>query len=210
VSQAVVRHFCINYDPSSETDFVYPRLADTFQTLGASATTSGSSTTVSEGSTSNEFANGLGVGDILYNPVTGDTVSVTARASSASITVSSAVNWATHKNIRVRKFSSGQTVNDGWIGCADLTDKVVRLTVATIASASATFTIESKMPHMAPVTLLTPANFTAITTSATTGVSSFADIAIPETAMAVRVGVKVATDGTDVVSAALMGVKRST
>jgi hypothetical protein len=205
MSQVVTRQFYHDYNPASETDFVYGKLADGFRSLPKAVKTSGSSTTVSENTTGDGSFGPLGVGDILYNPANGNTVIVTAKASDAEITVSSTVNWAAGTNIHFRKFMSGQTVDDGWIGCGDLSDKTVRITIDSVASASITATIESRMPNMPPATLLTPANFTAVSVSSTTGVSSFADIAIPETAQAVRVGLKVGTDGTDVVNAALMG-----
>jgi hypothetical protein len=208
VSQVVTRQFCQDYNPASETDYVYPRLSDSFRTLPKAVKTAGSSTTISENTTGDGSFAPIVAGSILYNPANGNTVLVASKTSDAEVTSATAVNWAAGTNIQYRHFMSGQTVNDGWIGCGDLSDKNIHIEVEAIASASVTFSIEIKQPGMSPTTILTPAAFTAVTVSSTTGVSSFADIAIPETAYAVRLGMKVATDGTDSVSAALMGVRR--
>jgi hypothetical protein len=203
----VVKTLYQDFNPASETDYVYGRFADTYQVVPGGVKTAGSSTTISENATGDASFAAVGVGDLLYNRATGDTVLVTAKASDASITSGTAVNWAANSNVQVRKFQSGQTSADGWIGVGHLSEKVLHIEVEAIASASVTFSIEIKQPGMAPTTILTPAAFTAASVSSTTGVSSFADIAIPETAHSLRLGVKVGTDGTDIVSASLMGVR---
>jgi hypothetical protein len=203
--QPVVRDFFRNFDCSATTDFEFGRFAPSFINVPGSATTSGSSTTVTEGVSGNAFALAIGVGDELYVRSAGDRVLVTAKASNASITISEAKDWSSVVNLQVRKFSSGQGASDGWIPCAGLINKVVHLEVATLASTSAQFCIETRSSGMNSSRVLTPAAFSAVTVSSTNGSSSFADIAIPEGCEAIRVGVIVVSNGTDVVSAHLYG-----
>jgi hypothetical protein len=84
----------------------------------AQVTTVGSSTTVTEKvASTNPFTN-LAVGDMLIvrrGEVT-DRVSITAKASAASITVSSAVNWSAGLDFRWLDLNCGTAVTDGWVG----------------------------------------------------------------------------------------------
>jgi hypothetical protein len=192
------------YDPASAGDYVYGRFAETFQPLPGSAITSGSSTTVTEGVSGNAFAAGIGVGDLLYEPTAGTTLLVTAKASDASITVNTAVNWSTARSLQVMKFQSGSTGTSGWVGIGGASRVQLHIEIATLGSASCTFTLETRLsPGVNSSTILTPSAFTATTVSSTTGTSSFADIPITDSAQAFRLGVKVGTDSTDVVSAVL-------
>lgn len=85
--------------------------------------TSGSSTTVTEAVTGEGPFRDLAVGDVLKvcrvlgTGTVCDIVAITAKASSASITVDTAVNWqngTAGQKAEFRKPSCGQTINDGW------------------------------------------------------------------------------------------------
>jgi hypothetical protein len=86
-------------------------------------TTSGSSTTVTEKVTGELPFAGLSVGDVLKvnrgapGPTTVDIVAITAKASGASITVDTAVNWSggtAGSQAFFRQPVCGQAATDGW------------------------------------------------------------------------------------------------
>jgi hypothetical protein len=204
VSRIVTRRLLYQYDCASSTDFEYGRYSRGFQSVPKACKTSGSSTTVSENTTGDATFDAVGVGDLLYNPATGDTVRVTAKASSAQITVSSAVTWAANSNIQVQKFQIGQAETDGWVSIGGASRVTLHLEVATLGSASVQFALEVRAGGQITSRILTPAALTAATVSSTTGVNSQASILITDGGEAFRLGTLVVTDSTDVVSASLV------
>jgi hypothetical protein len=204
VGRIITRRLLYQYDCAASTDFEYGCYSRDFQSVPKAVATSGSSTTVSESPTGAASFNAVGVGDLLYNPATGDTVRVTAKASSAQITVNTAVNWSTGTNIQVQKFQLGQTEADGWVGIGGASRVTLHLEVATLGSASVQFALEVRAGGNITSRVLTPAALTAITVSSTTGVNSQASILITDGGEAFRLGTLVVTDSTDVVSANLV------
>jgi hypothetical protein len=205
VIQAKTREFYRAFDPSASTDYFYGRYAEGFINVPNSAKTSGSSTTVVEGSTGNRFADAIGQYDELYVRSTGDRVLVTARASEASITISAAKDWSSIVNLQVRKFQGGQTSTDGWIKVAGWRNKVIHYEILTLGSTSVQFSIETRIAGMNSSRVLNPAAISAVTVQTTTGTSTVGDIPIPESCEEIRLGVIVVSDGTDVISAAIHG-----
>lgn len=187
--------------------YTYGRFQPQFRSLPKPAKTSGSSTTTVDVTSGDNFASPLAVGDELWEPSGELRRSVTAKASDASITVSSAWDLGTGKHLHYRKFYSGTAATDGWIGVGHLTSKVVILEVATLNATSVTFTIEGRVPGSSPTTIYSSAAQTAVTVSG--GVNSLAPIEIPESVDAIRIGVKVDTaTGAQSVSARVHGVQR--
>lgn len=202
----VLREFFRNVDTASTdatTDILFGRYAQQFQNLPGSATAA-ASTTVTEGVSGNAFAQAIGRFDELYNPANGNRVYVTAKASDASITVSSSVTW-TAANLQLRKWQGGQGPDDGWIGVAGLTNKTVHLEVKTLGSTSIAFHVQTRMNGQNSSRIISPAAITAASVSTTDGSSTILDIPITEGAEALRVGALINTDGTDVFSASFYG-----
>lgn len=80
--------------------------------------TVGSNTTVTEVTAGSLPFTNLAVGDMLLvrrGEVT-DRVSIVAKASGASITVSSAVDWSAELDFRWMDLKCGTAVTDGWVG----------------------------------------------------------------------------------------------
>lgn len=200
--QTKVRDFYRSFDPSASTDYFYGRYASTFVNIPGSMSAAGS-TTVTEGVTGNAFATAINQYDEIYVRSTGDRVRVTAKASNAEITISASKTWVA-VNGQVRSFQGGQTSIDGWIRVDGWRNKTIHYEIATLGSTTIQFSIETRISGISS-RVLNPAAIGAITVQSTTGTSTVGDIPIPEACEEIRLGVIVATDGTDVISAAICG-----
>lgn len=193
MSQSVTYDFFRNYDVTSVTDFTYGKFDMTFRSLKRSVKTSGSSTTVSEDTSGDGSFAQISVGDELYNPVTGDRVLVTAKASDAEITVSSAVNWAAHTNIQFRKFLSGTGAGDGWIDVEGMDQKTVTFAIDTFTATSISATIEGRNPGQTATTIYSFPDQTAVSVSGI--INSITPVKVSEQFKELRFGVKLTGDG---------------
>lgn len=119
--------------------------------------TTGSSTTVEENVVgTNPFAN-LAVGDMILvrrGTVT-DRVSITAKASAASITVSSAVNWSAGYDFRWLDLTCGTGTTDGWFGVGAFYNVDVTVEWVTKNATSLDFQTECAIGPGLPVILET-------------------------------------------------------
>lgn len=117
-------NFALRYDLDSAT-YVYPRIiGQNGSPFGGSMAgpgtikTTGSSTTVEENVASSNPFTDITVGDIIIvarSTTNIDIVVVTAKASAASITVDTAVNWSAGYAWRWLDFQVGAAATDGWI-----------------------------------------------------------------------------------------------
>lgn len=172
--------------------------------------TTGSSTTVVEAATDDASWDEVDVGDQINvrRDGTVDTVYITAKASAASATVSASVNWDRTGGYpyQFRKFSSGTTASDGWVG-ADLASKAIHLQIDTLNADSIDVSIEGRTRAGAASQILTK-NFTAATVAS--DLNSQEPIPISEDIEEIRVGFKLTNDtGANSVSAWLVGVPRN-
>jgi hypothetical protein len=204
MNKTIVRRLLYQYDPADSTDYGYYAYAKDFINVAKGVKTSGSSTTVSENESGDASFVGVGVGDLLYNRSTGDLVRVTAKASNAQVTVSTAVNWPANSNVQVQKLQGGQTESDGWVNITGATKVTLYTEVATIGSASVRFSLETRAGGQITTQVLNPSALTAVTVSSTTGVNSTGSFLITEGAEFFRLGTIVVTDSTDIVSAVLV------
>lgn len=185
----VQKLFCNAYDVP-DTDYTYPRLGSPSGhpiTGREFVQTSGSSTTVTayQGT---PFAP-VTVGSLITFRVPPDTSyvrHVTAKASSSSITIDTAVNLASPAKFDFYPFASGQTDSDGWHYVGDLSAITVYVQANTIASTGGIdVVIEGGGGDQAsPVVLEDPIN-----------ISVAGSYAIPVTKVAnfIRVGLKAHT-----------------
>jgi len=186
-----------------ETAYQYGKFGEWTEASPYRIETSGSSTTVTAVSgTPFEL---LGVGDEIRVELSGVQTRrvVTAKASSISITVNSAINLDVDGGYKFewRDFAVGTAATDGWIATGLASAMDVHLVVTTLASDSITFSVECRGDGDA-----TDAKqiFTDTYTSATFP-DNGAVVVIGEICSSVRVGVKVGTDaGTDAISAHLV------
>lgn len=194
--------FFIDYDVSS-TSYIYG-VYGPWQNARKFISTTGSSTTVVSAVASTGALAEVDVGDRIYvrnvSVPSDDQVGVTAKASDDSITTSTAKDFGrdvadSGYPYQFRKFLSGTTANDGWHYCGNEDDKFVTLQLDTINATSIDFQIEGKFNDGVPF-VITTQNFTAATVaSGVNTVVGGAAFGIPENLSAVRVGVKVNTDG---------------
>lgn len=186
-----------------DTSYTYGRFGEWTEASPSRIETSGSSTTVTAVSgTPFEL---IGVGDEIRVEISGVQTRrvVTAKASSVSITVNSAINLDIDGGYKFewRDFQVGTAATDGWIatGLASAVD--VHLIVTTLVSDSITFSVECRGDGDATDSKQV---FTDSYTSATFP-DNGAVVVVGEICSSVRVGVKVGTDaGTDAISAFLV------
>lgn len=168
--------------------------------------TSGSSTTVAAITASSAPFATVAVGDVLYfqtDPYGAvSTRYVTAKASSDSITINSAITLSASAGypFQYKHVACGTAATDGWIGVNQFTTKAIQLCVSTLNATSITFSVEAKIAGApSSATLLTPA-YTA------TGCNVYS---VPEQVDQLRVGVKLAGDaGAQSVDARIEGGKQ--
>jgi len=157
--------------------------------------TTGSSTTVEENVVgTNPFAS-LAVGDMILvrrGTVT-DRVSITAKASAASITVSSAVDWSAGLDFRWLDLTCGTAVTDGWIGVGAFYNVAVTVEWVTKAATSLDFQTECAMGPGLPA---------IVETRSATAVGQWALVITAGVYDRCRVGMKLTADtGAQVVNA---------
>jgi hypothetical protein len=122
--------------------------------------TTGSSTTVTENvASTNPFTN-LNIGDmieVVRDPVTGvtDRVSITAKASNASVTVSATVNWSNGYNFRWRQLACGTAVTDGWAGTGTFNTACATIEYVTKNATSLDYQVECAIGAGLPIIVKT-------------------------------------------------------
>jgi hypothetical protein len=174
---------------------------------GQRITTSGSSTTVTA-VTGSPFAL-LGVGDdlVVNNSGTSERRRITAKASDASVTVNSAVDWsngAAGFPFNFKNITCGTTDEDGWVSATNLTEKEVKVLIETEASSGGVdFSIECRGTGEDDE----PAQLVAFNKTGVTSPTFAEVVPIPERCDAIRVGMKwgTADGGADSVSAYFYG-----
>lgn len=203
------------YDLTS-TSFIYCTMDKPSPGQG-SITTSGSSTTVTETTTSNpdpfEF---VAVGDVLGFTLADGGVTertVTARASSVSITVNTAVTIpAAGVGFQINKLRCGTAATDGWVSVVGVVDKNWVINLVTINGTSIDFKVECKVnfPNAVAVQVWPPpspasgscntGNFTAAGNCAVSDLTPW---------NACRVGMKLNTDsGAQSITSSYIGAIR--
>jgi hypothetical protein len=188
------------YNPSNDAAFVYCLASGERRVERGSLNNVSASTTV----TGNDaIFTGMAVGDLLY--FRSESGGVTTRAittftSTTSVVVNSSLTiTGASTSLRWREVTCGTGTSDGWIDVADYPEpKLVQLDITTLGSASVTMTVEGRIEGGSASTLLTTAAVAA------TGSTSYV---ITEPVSSLRVGLKVTTDGTDVVRVLVRGVK---
>lgn len=153
-----------NYDVDSAT-LTYVRMVGTNGDPYGSAIsgtgtikTAGSSTTVTENvAGSNPFTN-VGVGDVIDVAPTSSThnvVTVTARASAASITVDTAVDWSAGYVWKWWDTQTGTTATDGWVSVsgASTVGITVQYDQGDLDALKVRFECKGDWPGAAPVIL---------------------------------------------------------
>lgn len=145
---SVQRNLFYNYD--IPTDLTFGKFLDA-QPLKGFADTSGSSTTTialeSTGAGSTPFDQ-VGVGDVLFY-VTSETNAgtyrtVTAKASSTSITVNSAWDLGTGKALRHMPFRSGTGASDGWVYVGSMKNITIKYSLTTLGATTVRIVIQVK------------------------------------------------------------------
>jgi hypothetical protein len=192
------------------TSFIYCVTVEGRGPNGQNITTSGSSTTVTAVGSGTPFAE-LEVGDdLLVNNQTtfaSERRRITAKASSVSVTVDTAVDWSNGGAgfpFTFRDITCGTTDTDGWASATNLTEKEVKVLIETEASSGGVdFSIECRGTGEDDE----PAQLVAFNKTGTTSPTNAEVVTIPERCDAIRVGMKwgTADGGVDSVSAYFYG-----
>lgn len=190
-AQADGRHVVNDlFDPADDTNFEYC-LASEEQRVEQGALADVSSSTTVTG-TDDVFA-GMAVGDLLYfrdeNTVT--IRKIVTYTSTEEIVVDSAVTLTGATTaLRWRDVTCATTATAGWIDVGGFEEVVVQLDITTLGSTSITMTVQGKIAGGTGGALFTTSALTA------TGTTFYI---ITEPVDSIRVGLKVDTDGTDLV-----------
>jgi len=167
--------------------------------------TAGSSTTVTENVAGELPFTSIAIGDLLIFVLPADVasgtktyVSVTAKASGASITVSTAVDLTGGVSFSYYKAQRGTAATDGWIGVGQDPKKSWSWEIVSIAAASIEVIIQCKDDYLgAPLVPVYPP-VSSETDECYTGSFSAAKVCKFSTVLpygACRFGLKVTTDG---------------
>ena len=196
VDQAV---FARTYDVAS-TSYIYCTTSD-LRPGTANIETSGSSTTVTAVS-GNPFES-LAVGDDIQVTLAGVATRrrITAKASAVSITVDSAINLDRDNGygFQWNDVTCGTAATNGWIPVAGMKNKAVHIALDTINATSIEWKIQGRIRGATAADLTNATSWTATNAQV---------VVIPEELEAIRVGVKVTTDGgAQSFSAHFQGVK---
>lgn len=183
----------------------------------AAVQTSGSSATVTElVASSAPFAN-IAIGDILYlEPIGGPPVAagylVTARASSASITVDPAVNLTGGRPFKYRKTSCGTAATSGWFGISTTGPTLFDVQYNVGDFTSVDFVIECRVDTSSEPTQILPTTGGTYTNFTTPGIAArYGHTLVDPVYQECRVGMKwVGADGgtRDEISISVVKVNR--
>jgi hypothetical protein len=123
----------------------------------AKVKTVGSSTTVTEVTAGTNPFTSLAVGDMILvrrGEVT-DRVAITAKASAASITVSTAVDWSAELDFRWMDLTCGTAVTNGWVGVGTFQTVCATVEWVTKNATSLDYQVECAMGPGLPIILET-------------------------------------------------------
>jgi hypothetical protein len=201
------RTYVRTYDLDA-TAYTYCVTAEPFRIPGATATTSGSSTTVSAVSPADAFDR-VAVGDDILFVVAGTQYlrRVATKTSAASITVDSAVTLTatTGSPFSFMTRSCGTAATDGWVNTSAWSDKMVKVETATLTGTGGVdVSVECRLAGTATA----PSQLVTGNITSTTAPLAGDTFVIPEPCASIRVGLKWGTAngaGPDSVSAYIVG-----